>query len=733
VASPSTPSDQPGSHSSAHRRGRITAATLSALIIVAAQVAIPTPALAEDIVTVGDGTPASLPPFSPALLSFPVTAATGVDLSDPAVPTQIRVVQVLRNGVQLDIADAVTARIEPVIPAIMLTVATDRLPDSGTYTVLLAVERSTVRQVVTVAFIRPPGQVTTPATVAVRRTTSVFPSGPVDTVQPRLTLVMSGDTRLLTLSIRQLEAEDPHVDVHVDPDDLPATPGAALVLDYDVTGGLSPGTVTRTVQVTSPQLASPVNVTFTVTTRRHPALIGLALLVGVLLSLLLRMVLPRLVAWRRRRIQRQQLELQLAGLADEYPDRDFQDVVAQARRTLDGAKESAIPDAVSTARGTVGQALQRLQAELSTLDGTYRSHVAVLRRDWQLPADLMAAVTATRPKLAAADAALTARDARTAREQLDTVDQAAQEIARKAVDWGARARQGLGDLFTAVGNRNQGALGQLRDAVTRARDSAPQEASSPTAVPENLTQRLTAVHQTIDRYATVRTYLHAFAAESELIARELADRNQPAADLSEAAASLRAADRDHGGDPATAATPVAARVAALVDATHAAIREPLQARVDPDVETRLTSGDMVGAAEKMMSQLAGAPPAAGGPTRLGTAAETVLATATADASTQTSTEPAVVLPSARASLTDRLRAAPETFALAFAGAGAALVHTLVALVIVMLVGYGLFLPTWSGTLADVTQIIVWAFAIDLSVVGLTALLAPSPASPQPSA
>lgn len=42
---------------------------------------------------------------------------------------------------------------------------------------------------------------------------------------------------------------------------------------------------------------------------------------------------------------------------------------------------------------------------------------------------------------------------------------------------------------------------------------------------------------------------------------------------------------------------------------------------------------------------------------------------------------------------------------------------LAALVIVMLTGYGLFLLGWSGSLADVTKVVIWAFAIDLSVAG----------------
>jgi hypothetical protein len=64
------------------------------------------------------------------------------------------------------------------------------------------------------------------------------------------------------------------------------------------------------------------------------------------------------------------------------------------------------------------------------------------------------------------------------------------------------------------------------------------------------------------------------------------------------------------------------------------------------------------------------------------------------------TEPAPVLTAPRASLSDSLGGAPRAVTLVLAGVVAEVLHMVVALVVVLLIGFALFLPTWTGTYAN---------------------------------
>lgn len=169
----------------------------------------------------------------------------------------------------------------------------------ATYAAVISITDGTTRQLATVTLTRTSAVVSAPSTVKAERTLTL--TGEVDgsDISPRVTLAASPDSRVLRLSQRQVEAEDPVIEL-----DLPAAqtgkaliePGGALTVGYKITGELDPGTVTRTVQLSSPQLAQPVQVTFTIVTKRTIWWIALGLLLGVRLGLVLRIALPRLAA-----------------------------------------------------------------------------------------------------------------------------------------------------------------------------------------------------------------------------------------------------------------------------------------------------------------------------------------------------------------------------------------------------------------------------------------------------
>ena len=113
---------------------------------------------------------------------------------------------------------------------------------------------------------------------------------------------------------------------------------------------------------------------------------------------------------------------------------------------------------------------------------------------------------------------------------------------------------------------------------------------------------------------------------------------------------------------------------------------------------------------------------AGGATRLGGRTQAALAVAASTASARELQNPAVVLTGARAPITDRLRALPSARTLTLTGFATELLHLIAALAVVLFTGYALFLPTWMGTFADLAQVVFCAFAVDVSIAGLTALV-----------
>ena len=725
---------RPGLAERSARLGRLLLRLLLGMVVLLGTGAVfATRAWGADIVTLLANT-ATLPATAVAQVSFPVTPAGNVDLAT----AQLSVARLTHDQVELPVPGGFTAEMNAQIPAIVLTVPTDQLPAQGSYDVLLALQAGSARQLVTVTLMRSAGQVAAPATIAVSRTTSwlwLWGWGAGST-KPRLTIVTSADTRLLTLSARQVEAEDPQVTVHINAESPLVQPNGSVDLPYDVTGAPSPGTVTRTVLLSSPQLSTPVTVTFTITTRRSPVLIAIALLAGVLLGLLLRLVLPTLTNWRKTQLQRQDLDEQLAAWQDQYQDPDFRKEIGDLRTTLRNAKYRQLADVIGTVRTMATQKLQDLQTRLTTQDAAFRAAAEVFRREWRLPPDqkagddepgIQAAVNQARAGLAKADAALAVKDAKAADEALARVTDAARNTSDAALRWGNQVSQALGAMVADLQNYDSGTLASLKAALGPAAQGAPAEitqANGPGTGADpvhDAESRLSEVHATMERYAAARPYFAALAGEADEVARGLTEHRFSAGPIPAAAQGLRDTSNAAGDDPAVAGPRVTAAVREVVDATREAIGSaPLGDR--PEVQALLSRGDLVGAANRLFDQHPAPAAAAVGAARLGPGTRAALAVAQSTAATYEHRDPAIVLPGARAPITDRLRSTPSSVTLAFAGFAAEGLHVLAAVIIVLFTGYALFLSNWTGTYADLVQVVSWAFAVDLSVAGLTALV-----------
>ncbi|MFC4068690.1 hypothetical protein [Actinoplanes subglobosus] len=676
------------------------------------------PAAAADVVVLPEGATGTMPAENPAKVSIAIGPAPGADLDSAPITAEVH--QVLRNGAPLSAAGLVTATVVTPIPALELTVNTDLLPAPGAYTVRLSLAQGAGKQLITVTLNWPPGQLVAPATLTLQRTLPLLPGDDADISKPRLTVRAGPASRIVGLSDHQVEPDDPQIVVSTPGQGRPLGPGDHVDLPYTVTGGTDPGSVVRTVRLSSPQLSEPVPITFTVVTRRHPGLIAVALILGVLLGLVLRILLPRAAAWRARGQQRRELELQLAGLGSQYPDDGFRAFLGVQQDRLRGARGPAITEVVATVRNDVTARLQSLQAELTALDDRYRSLAEVLRPTWHLPAAFGEDLKAGRAAADAADAAITAGDAGSARDSLDTATDRTADLARRAVTWSTQLGGCLDDLRAAAGDRSKGELGNLLIAVRATEEQIPAAPASDPPTNAELGRLLRQVHITDDLLANLRTRIDAVLAEAATIVGSLRTAGQDVTGVEQAMTQVREAQHRFGTDPITAITAAAPALERLVAAELEAIRQPMKAQPDPAVDQKMGTGDMVGATGDVIDKLRST-----GRTKLGSAPAAPATTPPADVAVPASTAPPGVVLAARAPLRDQLRAAPQGILLAVAGAGVLLLQTLAALAVVLLIGYGLFLPGWTGTLQDVTKVVVWAFAIDLSVAGLTALLAPA--------
>jgi hypothetical protein len=721
------------SHSAAPGVILILASTLLGIVASITWAAVPARAQTTEVVSLQDTT-ASLPPTEVARVTLPVTPTETTDISEVTVS----IVRLRHDEVELALPTGLEAAIEPQIPALVLTVPPDLLPDEGRYDLLLALQSSSARQLATITLTRPAGLVTGPATVTVQRTTSFGPFGGRDTT-PQLRLTTSGNTRLLGLTATQVEADDPQVTVD-DDGRLPVPPNHTLTLPYQIAGASEPGTVTRTVQLSSPQLSSTVPVAFTIITRRTPWLIAVALVGGVLLGLLLRRLLPALTNWRTTQLERRDLDDQLATWHTEYHDSDFRDEIAQQRGRLRAASFRKLAGVIAEVRTNATQQLQDLRSSLKTQDDRYRAASKVFHREWHLPSDeptddrppprIRAAADDARTNLADADAALANKNAGAANTFMNSVDTAAGETSKNAIAWGDHVHSDVGQLSGDLAGYDRGALSDLKVAlapIAAMVPTQPAQAAGANATDSAITdaeQRLAQVDAAMRRYATARPYLEALAAEADEVAGGFDDHGFDASEVESAADALRKADAAGGPDPRVDVdhTGVAAAVRALIKKIRDMFKA-VQGGSDPAVQELLQRGDLVGAANALLSHHRQRTPAGvGATTRLGGAAAAALTVARSTATIEQDERPTAVDVRARSLIVDRLRDLPGAATLALAGFMTELLHFAAAVSVVLLTGYALFLPEWTGTFTQFTQAVFWAFAIDVSITGLTALV-----------
>lgn len=721
---------------------------LSALLI--ALVAGALPATAADLVTVEGATSATLPPRATAAVTFPVTPADGVD---PATLTA-RVVRVRLGSEEVPLDEvSVSVRVEPAIPAVVLEVEADELEDTGSYEILVSLQAGApatpepaqpadpaqpatptttpaARQLLTLTLTREPVTLVLPTALEARRTIGLetenwpewlmwmqeIPGIGASEDMDALTAETSATSRIVTLRARQTEARAPFVTVTV-PGSLPAGPTTPIDLAYEISS-TSPGTETRTVQLSSPQMAAPAAVTFTVVTRLAPALLGLVLLLGVLLGLAVRTALPAMTNRITLLRERESLRTQIEELIASTSDPDFLAVATARLETLAGrGTTTQLRNRVSTTRTEVTAAWRHLEQRLKDAATSHDELRTAVRDRPHLPASFTAPLAPVTAALDAAEAALGGRNAADAAAHL-TGAASAVGVLRSTVDtWLTQAGEQVANLAETLNGRTEGSLSLFHpvlDGLTRL--LAPKPAAADGARPTDaaaVTTGLEVVNR-VTGYARpqLRAWGRAVAAEARQVVSEVG--GAAGVDTAEITKAADALDPAAVTDPDDVPTALAATTTAI-RSLLAAYRDVLvrQLQGGAAVEGLLTSGDVLEAARTALPP----PPAPSAGARAGsptTAPEPSLDEGTVPEETP---EPAPLeLPPGRRGLS------PERALLAAAAFGVSVLQFVIATAVVLVTGYALFLPEWLGTYPDLVKAFTWAFAVDTSLAGLTLLL-----------
>lgn len=391
---------------------------------------------------------------------------------------------VVRDKVPVNVTnDVVSVAPDTELDVLEVTIDGDELDRVGTYTVSLRVtaDKPATAQSLALTITRPDADLILPTAEPIEIERTVwFPelgwelpkrlkSQNGDQTDPPVVAQVGDDGRLISLSARPLTTDDAYVAV-TKPDNEgesdtnqfelisePVGPGTLFELFESVEGDPPLGTIQRSVRLSSPQLVKPVDVSYSITTRRSTALIPLTVLIGLLFGLLAR-TLP---TWFNNRSVTEErlrtLTLQLEGLK-RHPDRQVRKVaksqlalLSQSRKRGTAKRNKTMDQAIAAMKPALAQADAAVAKQLARLEADER----IVRRGWSVPAITEALLEQIRQRL---DAGFTLTDAGNARDTellADQVDDDLTSLLDRAIKSDAhalhQAADGIALAFDSTG------------------------------------------------------------------------------------------------------------------------------------------------------------------------------------------------------------------------------------------------------------------------------------------
>lgn len=220
--------------------------------------------------------------------------------------------------------------------------------------------------------------------------------------------------------------------------ELPTAPvevaaGGRAEVTYGVVGDLPLGDVTGTVEVRAPQLASPLEIPFTIATRLSSGWLVGALVVGLLAGHVMRHVIDVRISSG----EAKQPALTLLGRLEEEIERATDDAYSRALsqaysellRAVEQQPVTALPDAVKTASDAFAAARKTWKDDLARARTEVDAFRDVVERTWVLPSPLPELRSEQLPGVREAAERLASGDAGGAR---DRVQRAGRSLAQSA-------------------------------------------------------------------------------------------------------------------------------------------------------------------------------------------------------------------------------------------------------------------------------------------------------------
>jgi hypothetical protein len=516
------------------------ALALSAAIVIGPGQA----AQAADLVTVPGSAERAVPSTGVGDVVFPVTLTVAGEQATSIEPTVVDVT----FGSQTLPAPGIEPSLDTDAGKLVLTLTDPAVfSRAGDYEVVLRLAtESGDSQLLSVTLTRPAAGLSAGGTVEVVDYTGFLSELNPDS-HPDLSLSVGSGGELLAVGAAQTERDAGTVrlsaDCATEPCALdsgspvalaePVGPDGRLRLDYSI-DGFELGATTRVVEVRSPQLAAPVNITFTVSERLSPALIVLITLAGLAAGLLVRVVLTGAIERSQRQTMITDLKRVIAGLKPTYPnDKDLGKKLDAVSNVLNGRLST--PE-IERQRTAVREAVDAANAAWDAAHEAYEKDAAEVAGPWRLPVDISLAYESMRSALAERSTAIASRST----DDLDAASTAslgaARTLAEASAAWLAKYRRGLEAYETTAAAVD----GQVQSVFTAAKAKAVDDPGSSVAA-------LTAVSACVAQWRTeirgtaART-IDALAPRDDDLAKEAyaaVDLDDPAEAVTQASAIVK--------------------------------------------------------------------------------------------------------------------------------------------------------------------------------------------------
>lgn len=724
----------------------------------------------------GDAT-VTLRSDEPGVARYSVTVANGVSVEDLKRP---KVIDLRRDGMSLPLGGPdgkdipITARALKT-SVLILDIPRGKLRHTGSYEAdLLVKNKRGDHQVVTVKILRPTADPTFRSKVVVHNDVW-FPDMPGCGHLPKVPVLgdlddlcrtettgtfpvrVSEKAAITEIHQADMDGADGQVELVLLKDGKPTDSvnwraGHTTQVAYKVTGEFPLRTVTRTVQIDSPQLDKTKTIEFEVRTRREPFLIVIVIVLGALCGLVCRTLIPRVKAKSAAKEKAKAVLLQIAALEEQSVDPTFRRGLAELDatvRNLSGSAEDRTK-AVEDAAKKIVELQQDLDDRLEPLHQNINELHRGLARNWTLPQALEDERAAIVTDLQAVATLLEHRNADDAESRVATLDSQTKGLATDAGTWNHDYRAAAAALRLACGTPAPTRLAAVVDrldaiaAIPEASIAADAGAGAIAAAHFAVTANLLAAH----RRLLVAAAQAVANAPSAAVDTPDPDPKPPipgpaggtgVADGPDASGRPIRERSQAWGDQIPAATaaqllsgPVAIAAAAVPpELLQRAAQETAPVAASPadhwaELNTAINAADPISAVidahdpmEAIAEELA----------RLAAQRQSMLRTILGDAPKTTGEAPQVPSSSPPPDPAPSPPAPPQRLpmdrgaraAIQFWGFGddlasflASVVGGIIALAFSIVTGWILYADTWNGTLANVVLIFTFAFAIDLT-------------------